>query len=104
MSLIHFIKKIKHWNHDIMGYRVNGAGCKIEKDLELSPSPSNCSKNSWKLLSLLISSHCPSLVTSWVVVQKIYAKMHPISCINTPHDVTDLANYGMIKNTKAWIS
>ena len=30
--------------------------------------------------------------------------MHPVSCTNTDHYVTDLVNYGMIKNTKTWIS
>ena len=42
----------------------------------------------------------PSLVTSWVVVQKICAKMHLASCTNTRHNVTDLVNNGMVKNTK----
>ena len=42
----------------------------------------------------------PSLVTSWVVVQKICAKMHLVSCTNTRHNVTDLVNNGMVKNTK----
>ena len=28
-------------------------------------------------------------------------KMHPILCTNTRHDVTDLLNHGMVKNTKA---
>ena len=27
------------------------------------------------------------------MAQKIYSKMHPISCTNTPHDVTDLVNH-----------
>ena len=35
------------------------------------------------LLHLLISINWPSLVTSWFVVQKIYSKMHLISCTNT---------------------
>ena len=26
-------------------------------------------------------------------------KMHPVPCINTHHDVTDLANYEMVTNT-----
>ena len=38
------------------------------------------------------------------MVQKIYLKMHPISCTNTHCDVTDLVNHGMVKNTKTWIS
>ena len=43
-------------------------------------------------------------MTSWFVVQKLYSKMHLISCTNTHHDVTDLVNHGMVKNTKTWIS
>ena len=73
------------------------------KEIELSPTPQNCSKDSWKLLLLFISINWPSLVTWWVVIQKIYSKMHPVSCTNT-HDVTDLPNHGMAKNTKTWIS
>ena len=53
---------------------------------------------------LLISINWPSLVTSWVVVQKIYSKMHLVSCTDTHRDVTDLVNHEMVKNTKTWIS
>ena len=38
------------------------------------------------------------------MAQKIYSKMHPVSCTNIHHDVTDLLNHGMVKNTKTWIS
>ena len=44
------------------------------------------------------------MVTSWVVVQKIYSKMHLASCTNNHRDVTDLVNHGMFKDTKTWIS
>ena len=30
--------------------------------------------------------------------------MHPVSCTNSHHDVTDLVNYGMVKNTETGIS
>ena len=30
--------------------------------------------------------------------------MHPVSCTNPHHDVTDLVNHGIDKNTKTWIS
>ena len=30
--------------------------------------------------------------------------MHPVSCTNTHHDVTDSANHGMVKNAGTWIS
>ena len=43
-------------------------------------------------------------MTSWVVVPKIYSKMHFVSCTNTHCDITDLVNHGMVKNTKTWIS
>ena len=39
IALIHLFKKMKHCNLDITGYCVIGAGCYIEKDLELKPSP-----------------------------------------------------------------
>ena len=29
--------------------------------------------------------------------------MHPVSGTNIYHDVTDLVNHGMVKNTKPWI-
>ena len=29
--------------------------------------------------------------------------MYPVSCSNTHHDVTDLVNHGMVKNTKTRI-
>ena len=38
------------------------------------------------------------------MAQKIYSKMHPVSCINTYHDVTDSVNHGMVKNTNTWMS
>ena len=74
------------------------------KGPEPSPSPLNCSKYCWKLLSFLISISWPSLLTSWVVVQEIYSKMYLASCTNTHREVTDSVNHGMVKNTKTWIS
>ena len=38
------------------------------------------------------------------MVQKIYSKIHPVLCTNTHHDVIDLVNHEMVKNTKTWIS
>ena len=35
------------------------------------------------------------------VVQKICSKMHPVSSSNTRHDVKDLVNNEMVKNTKS---
>ena len=76
----------------------------MEKNLEPRPSPSNCSKDSRKLLHLLISINWPSFVTSWVVVQKIYLKMYLVSCTLTHPDITYSVNHRMVKNTKTWIS
>ena len=100
MSLIHLFKKMKHWNFDIIRYCAIGVGCSIEKNLEPSLSPQNCSKNYWKLLPLLISISSPSLVTSRVVVQEIYSKMYLPSYTNTHRDDTDSVNHRMVKNTK----
>ena len=36
--------------------------------------------------------------------QEIFLKVHPVSCTYTHHDVTDLVNHGMVKNTGTWIS
>ena len=55
-------KKMEHWNLDITGYWVIWAGCSIEKNLEPSPNPPNCSEDSWNLLHLLISINWTSLV------------------------------------------
>ena len=49
----------------------NSVCCGWGKDMEFSPSPPNYSKDSWKLLLLLISNW-PSLVTWWVVMFKRY--------------------------------
>ena len=53
-----------------------------------------------KLLPLLVCINWSSLVTSRVVVQKIYSKIYLVSCTNTHLDVTDSVNHGMVKNTK----
>ena len=59
--------------------------------MELSPSPPNLSKDSWKLLPLLI-------------LMKFGDLMSGGSCANTYYDVTDFVNHEMAKNTKTWIS
>ena len=60
-SNIHPFKKMKHWKLDIISYWLIGAGCLIEKGLELSPSPPNHSNDFRKILTLLISTiNCDS--------------------------------------------
>ena len=53
---------------------------------------------------MLISINWRSLVTSLVVVQKIYLKIYLVSCTNTHRDATYSINHGVVKNTKTWIS
>ena len=53
-----------------------------------------------RLLPLLISISCLSLVTHWVVVERIYSKTHPFSCTDTHHNVTYLVNHVIVKKTK----
>ena len=98
-SLFTFSKKMKQWNLNIIGYWVIGSGYWIEKGLELSPSPPNCSKDS--------QNYCPGLYLPidqvwWL--NGLWFKMYHVSCTNTHHDVTDLVNHGMVKNIKTWIS
>ena len=69
-----------------------------------SPSPPNCSKDYWKLLLLLIFINWPSLVTSWVVILKIYSKLYLVWWTNTHLDITDSVNHEMVQNTKTWIT
>ena len=66
MSLIHLFKNMKHWNLHITGYWVIGAGCYIEKGLELGPSHPYCLKHSLKLLPLLISINYLSNKVWWL--------------------------------------
>ena len=63
-SLIQPFKKMKHWKLYVIGYWVIGRSCLIKKDLEFSPSPPSPSKDFGKLLPLLISINCWSLVDS----------------------------------------
>ena len=68
------------------------------------PQSSKSFKRFQKILPLLASINWPSLVGSWVGVQKIYWEVHPFSCTNNHHDVTNLLNHGMVKDPKTWIS
>ena len=43
-------------------------------------------------------------MTQWVVVQKIYSKIHPVMCTNTNHDAADSVDHRMAKGTKGGIS
>ena len=90
-------------NLDIIGYWVIGAGCSIEKNLELSPGSPNCSKDSWKLLPLFISINWPNLVTEISCSSKDVFKNTP-SRTTTHHDVTYLVSHGMVKSTKTWLT
>ena len=101
--LFTFSKKMKHWNLDNC-LLSNWWRLLYWKGPLLNPSPPSCSNDFWKLLSLRISINWSSFVALWAVVQKIYLKMHLVLCTNFHYDVTDLVNYGVVKNAKTWIS
>ena len=84
---------MENWKLETIGYWVIRAGSYREQGVELSPSPPTCQKDSKKILPMLISVSWSSLMAYWVVVQKIYSKMLPVSCINSHHDITDLYNH-----------
>ena len=69
-------------------------------DLELSPSPQNCSRDSWKLLFFI---NWLRFMIYWDMVKKIYSEMHPVLCTNTHYGITDLVYHGIFKNTKTQI-
>ena len=64
-----------------------------------------------QIVQKILEKYCPFLyllihLVWWVndLWFKTHSKMHPASSTNTHHDVTDLGNHGMVKNTKTWIS
>ena len=95
---------MKRRKRDIIGYLVIGAGFQIEKGLELSPSPRNGLKYFRKILSLFTSINCHVWWVNELWLKEIDSKLHPVACTNTHHDVKDLVNHKMVKNTKTWIS
>ena len=72
----------------------------MEKDLEPSPSLSNCSKDSRKLLPLLISYQLAKFDDFLSCGSKDILKNLPCLITNTHCDVTNSLNHGMVKNTK----
>ena len=81
-----------------------GQLAKLKRVWNLAPVSQIVQKDTENYCTCL-SINWPSLVTSWFVVQKIYSKMHLVSCTNTHLKVTDLINHGMVKKTwKIWIS
>ena len=94
MSFIHLIKKVKHWNLDIIGYWVIAAGCWIEKDLEHSPKTFRLFK---RFLKIIVLAYIYQLVKSDDLM----------SCgskdVFKNHNVTKLVNHEIVKNTKTWI-
>ena len=104
MSLTHLFEKnkiLESWHNWLLS---NSSWLLNWKGPGTYPQSSNCSKASLKLLPLFISIIWPSLVTKWVVVQKICSNIHSVSCTNIHHAVTDLVNHGMVENIKTWIS
>ena len=72
-------------------------------------------KRTWNLVLVLQivqkvpENYCPCLYyqltkfddITFQAAEKIYLKMHPVSCTNTHDEVADLVNHGMVKNIKA---
>ena len=46
------------------------------------------------------SKTCDVIIGIALQSKLLYLQMHPVTCTNTHHDVTDLVNHGMVKNTK----
>ena len=67
-------------------------------------------KRAWNLAPVLqivqniSKNYCPCLYLSidqvWWVNELWFKRLHTVSCTNTHHDITDLVNHGMVKNTK----
>ena len=91
---------MKQCNLDIIGYWITGTGWKEPKT---APFP----KLFKRFLKIIVLSYIYQLAMFGglrVTVRKIYSKMHPVSCTNTHHDVTDLIKHGIFENTETWIS
>ena len=96
-DLVHLFKKTKQesWHNcllSILSRLLN------RKEPLTQPQSSKLFKRFLKIIALAYIYQL-SLVTLWVVVQK-YSKLHPASCTNTHHDVTDLVNLGWLKIKK----
>ena len=65
-------------------------------------------KRTWNLAPALqivqksSENYCPCLHLS--IGQVWWLNEFLVLCTNTHHDVTELVNYGMVKNTRTWIS
>ena len=64
-----------------------------------------------RIVQKISKNYCPCLYLSigqvWWLNElwfKKYIQKYTVSCTNTHHDITDLANHGMVENTKPWIS
>ena len=66
----------------------------------------------YQIFQKIPENYCPCLYLSITRVwwpnefwlKRYIQKMHLVLCTNTPHDVTDLVIYRMVKNRKTWIS
>ena len=90
---------MEHWNLDIIGIEFLKLVAKL--------------KRTWKpalvvhIVQKIPKDYCLCLYLSvgqawWL--NKLLFKKCTVLCTNTHHDVTDLVNCGMVKNTKTWIS
>ena len=73
------------------------------KDLELSTSPPNCSKDSRKVFALVFVCQLAKFDDLMSCGSKDILKKCTVSCTTTHHDITDLVIHGVFENTKNWI-
>ena len=98
MSLIQLFKKKKHQNHDIIGYWINGAGYKSKRTWNLS--------SGLQIVQKITENYCLCLYLSigqvwWINELWFHRSIQKriVLCTIAHHDVTDLVNQGMVKNT-----
>ena len=70
------------------------------KGSETQPQSSKSFKRFQKNIALACIHH----LTKFGGLMSCGLKIHPVSCTNAHHDVTDSVNHEMVKNTKTWIS
>ena len=95
---------MKIWNLDKYGYWVIKTGCqKLKRAWNVAPL--------LQIVQKICENYCPRLFLSigefWWLNElwfKRSIQKFTVSCINTHHDVIDLVNHEMVKNTKTWIS
>ena len=104
MSFIHLFQKnetLKFWHRWLLSSRSRLLNW---KGPETYPQSSKLFTWPLKIIALVYICQLPKSSYLMSFDLKIYSKIHPVSCTNVHHDVTDLVNQGMANKTKTWIS